>query len=392
MLGGLPVRDLWLLPLIGVMTLLVMLAGAEVVARYAWPEQGENSCRMPDPVLGFRYRANCSSSMKSAEGPWYTNDYNACGYRSHAACGVPPTGTRRIALIGSSIGEGYLVEYPNTIGARLEADLTARCGTPVEVQNLAAVGYSGRRVVLRMEEALTLRPAAVLLVVTPFDILDQDQQDLDRPSSEPDTQEHEPSFYARVLSLARRSRALTVARSMLFTHNPSVYAPLYLHNGDVADFLIPPFTAAWRERLRRFERLVTQLAERAQASGVPFMLAFVPNQAEVLLAAGASVPSGVDPEALPNALAAIAASHQVMFVDDLKSLRTVPDPGSLYYQVDGHPSGRGTPLIARDIAEHFVADTQGPFADCGRRSLRLGAAMRAPDPYPALVARHSLTD
>jgi hypothetical protein len=380
MLGGLPTRDLWLIPLISIITLLTMLAVAEIVAQFSWQEQGINNCRVPDRALRFRYRPNCSSTMKGAEGPWYTNDYNACGYRSAAPCGRVPAGTRRVALIGSSIGEGYLVEYSNTIGGRLEADLTAMCGAPVEVQNLAAIGYNGRRLVLRMEEALTLKPAAVLLVVLPFDIMDQDQEDPDQnpiiATEEGQPGDHGVGFTQSLFLLAKRSRALTMARSFLFVNNPSIYAPLYLHNGDKADFLRPPFTAAWRERLRRFDLLLAELADRAHVAGVPFMLSFVPNQAEVALAADTSALPMVDPEALPNAVAALAGRHGIGFVDSLKALRAIPKTGSLYYQVDGHPSGRGQSIVAHELARHYVTDQSGPFADCSSTIARIQGEMR----------------
>jgi hypothetical protein len=265
-------------------------------------------------------------------------------------------GTRRIALIGSSIAEGYLVEYPNTIGARLQANLTEMCGARVEVQNLAALGYGDHRLVLRMEEALALHPNAVLLVVLPFDILDQDRVNTDGDMPIPLT--------ARLLSIAKRSRMLTVARSILFANNPSLYASLYLHNGDAADFLKPPYSAAWSERLRKFDRLVGELSDHAHAAKIPFALAFVPNQAQVSIAARPADFPKADPEALPDALATIAARHGIFFVDDVKALKSVPDPGSLYYHVDGHPSGKGQPLIALDIAEHYIADGNGPFASC----------------------------
>lgn len=167
----LPRRDLWLLPLISVVTLVTLLAGAEMLARVGWPDEVFNSCqKIDDSPLGFHYRPNCSSTMKAAEGPWYTNDYNECGYRTAASCGPLAPGHRRIALIGASLSEGYLVEYPNTIGARLAADLTAMCGRPVEVQNLAATGYNGRRLLARMDDALALRPNAVLLTQAVFDV------------------------------------------------------------------------------------------------------------------------------------------------------------------------------------------------------------------------------
>lgn len=55
-----PARDLWLVPLISIVTLLVMLAAAEVCARFWWPEQLSNSCRAPDGELGFKYRGHPS--------------------------------------------------------------------------------------------------------------------------------------------------------------------------------------------------------------------------------------------------------------------------------------------------------------------------------------------
>ena len=86
MLGGLPRRDLWLLPLTALATLTMLLAGSEVAARVIWPEQIINHCMMVDPTLGIHYRPNCAAVMKAAEGPWVLSHYNDCGYRSTASC------------------------------------------------------------------------------------------------------------------------------------------------------------------------------------------------------------------------------------------------------------------------------------------------------------------
>jgi hypothetical protein len=377
MIGGLPRRDFWLLPLISIFTVLGMLGGAEVLARVGWPEQLVNGCQVQDQALVFRFQPNCSSTMKAFEGPWYTNNYNACGYRSAAPCGPVSAGTRRIALIGSSVSEGYLVEYPNTIGARLGDDLTAMCGGPVEVQNLAS-GYGARqdhRLVLRMEEALTLRPSAVLLIQVPFDVEAMLLEDATEPTTgaasnarpAANTQSsvnQVAELRKRVSDWFRNSRAVVVAQHFLF-RDWSAYLPLYLnYYGDKADFLRPPFTAAWQERLRRFDLLITKLADRARQEGVPFMLAFVPHQAEVALMSGRSAPPGVDPQALPNAIAAIAARHGVTFVETSPVLRREPKLEEFYYRSDGHPSGRGLPIVARYIAERYVSVANGPFTDC----------------------------
>ncbi len=374
----LPRRDLWLLPLISVVTLVTLLAGAEMLARVGWPDEVFNSCqKIDDSPLGFHYRPNCSSTMKAAEGPWYTNDYNECGYRTAASCGPLAPGHRRIALIGASLSEGYLVEYPNTIGARLAADLTAMCGRPVEVQNLAATGYNGRRLLARMDDALALRPNAVLLTQAVFDVeMQLDDATLPitgaetTPQSAPKAEApYQPSLMLRISSwLKSDSRLSTVVRHFLF-RNDSVYLPLYLRYGDKADFLRPPFTPAWRERLRRIDLLVEALADRAHKAGVPFMIAFVPQQAELALMDGRPLPPGVDPHALPNAFAAIAARHGVTFVDTSPGMLTkAARTALLYYPVDGHPSGIGQPFIARYIAERYAEEPKGPFADCSTAS------------------------
>lgn len=358
LMEDLPRRDIWLLPLIAVLTLLSLLAGAEVTSRVVWPAQMTNSCRMPDASVGFRYRPNCSSRMKTPEGPWYTNTYNACGYRSDAPCGPLPAGSRRIAFIGSSLTEGYLVEYPNTIAAGVAADLTKRCGAPVEVQNLGGIGYGGARLLLRMDEALSLRPDAIVYLTNPFDI----EEILPHQSSSGNNAT-EIGLQRRVFGKLKESRALVMAQHFMF-RNPSIYLPLYLRYDDKADFLRPPFTAKWQERLQAQDKLVEALAGRAHRAGVPFMLAFVPQEAQVALMAGRTVPQGIDPDALPAAMSAIATRHGGWFADTSVALRTVPSPERLFYQVDGHLSGKGQPIAASYIAKRLAEEPGGPFTDC----------------------------
>lgn len=377
-LGGLPRRDLWLLPLIAFATALAMLVAAEIAAEIAWPEQKLNSCAGPDPVLGSRFRPHCTSVMKGAEGPWYTNTYNECGYRSTASCGVPPPGTRRIAMVGSSMGEGYLVPYADTVGVRATASLARLCPFPVELQNLAARGYTGQRIVLRMQEAMRLHPVQVLYLITPYDIetqLDPATLPLTGSDAAPSAATPAaapppaPMLAGRLAILAREARAVTVAQSLL-VRDPATFLALFLHYGDKADFLRPPFTPAWRERLRRFDLLIARLAALAQAGGARFTLGFVPQQAELALAARPA--SGLDPAALPRALAAIAAAHGADFFDATPALVAEPDPERLYYPVDGHPSALGQPVIGAALARHLGGT--GPFAACQMRE----AARAAP--------------
>jgi len=350
----LPRRDLWLLPLISILTVILMLGAAEVTSRVAWPQRYENSCEVHGADHVSTFRPNCTSTMKTAEGPWYTNQYNECGFRTPQSCGRPPDGTLRIALLGSSIAEGLYVPYPDTLAARLADDLTRTCTTPVEVQNLGG-DYSGDRLILRIEDALEVKPNAVLLIVTPYDI--------EKLLGDGDGDGRDGGEQGRLFLMLRESRAIVVAEHFLF-RNRSIYLPLYLRYGDKADFLRPPFTRAWQERLRHFDSLVRKLSERARASGAPLMLAYVPPQAPMVLMTSSTVPPGVDPSALANAVKAIAERHGALFVDTSQALRQRERPELLYYQVDGHLSGEGLPIVASFIADKLMSGSLATFAKC----------------------------
>ena len=355
---------MWLLPLVSLATVIVMSAGAEVTTRVLWPEHTINSCRMADPELGYRYRAGCTAVTKAAEGPWTTNSYNECGYRSAAPCAPVPSGTRRVALIGSSLSEGYMVPYAQTVGASLGQDLTEACHAPVEVQNLGGIGYFGPILASRMAEALRLKPDAILLLLSPFDL----EGELETAAPKPGAQaalEAPEGLQHRLFTALKSSRAVLVAQHFLF-QNPSVYLPLYLRYGDKADFLRPPFTPNWDARLQTFDALLGDLGHLAHDAHVQLTVGFVPQEAQVALMAGRPIPAGIVPEALPQALDAIAERHGVAFVDTSEALRLQPAPEQLFYQVDGHLSGLGQPVIAAYIAGRLTDVPQDGFSDCHR--------------------------
>jgi len=355
--------------MISVLTAAVMLGCAEIAARVFWPEQLVDSCSLPDGALGFR--ANCVSRMKGFEGPWYTNSYNECGYRSAASCGTPPAGTRRIALVGSSMSEGFLVSDRETAGAVLAADLSRRCPFPVEQQNLAAAGITGWRIVDRADAAMALHPAVILMLVGTFDIeMQLDDSTMPITSDAPLPPAPTPAAVApkemlagKLVLLMHQSRAVMVAQSLLL-RNSDTFLSLYLHYGDKADFLRPPFTPAWQERLRRFDLLVARVAERAHAGGANFTISFVPQQAQLRLLQERTLPPGIDPRALPRAIAAIAARHGADFVDVSPDFAADPDAQHLYYHLDGHPSAAGNALIAAALLRHYAGEAGGPFAAC----------------------------
>jgi hypothetical protein len=361
----LPQRDLWLLPLVAVMTVVVMLAAGEIGTRAMFVEQEHDACLVPDPPSGLRAAPNCTSRMKAAEGPWYTNTYNDCGYRSPDSCAPVLNGTRRIALVGSSVTAGYLTPYDETVAGRLRADLSAYCHASVQAQNLGGAGDSGLLWVRRMDEALRLHPQLALTLVTPFDLESLNPTNVPNAAVAPAANAVQPhvSLQKRLFETLKHSRLVLALQHYLF-RKIAVYLPLYLQYGDKADFLRPPFSPAWKSRLRALDTIISELADRAHRAGVAYMLVFVPQQAQLVLLAGHEIPPGIDPAALGHALAAMAARHDILFVDASEVLRRQPDPVNLYYQVDAHPTGESQMIIADDLAQRIVGGLVPTFADC----------------------------
>ena len=341
----LPRRDYLILPLLCLATVLVMFGIAEGASRLMFVQHERDACMMHDPVLGTRFRPNCVSRVKAAEGPWVTNSYNACGYRTPESCGPKPAHGVRIAVLGSSIAQGYLVPYQETFAARAAEQLTRRCNEPVEFQNLASIGYVWERLARRADEALTLHPDAAIIALIPFDLQQTDPGEDDEPK--PKLAPQGPM--KRLDELLKNSRALVAAQHYLFSR-PDLYTQFYLRYGDRADFLRVPLTAAWQRRVDDFDTLLGGIAEKYHAAHVPLLLIYVPQRAQATLLAAHHAPAGVAPYAFGREIGKIAARHNVDYLDLSAVFSRIPQAASMYYPVDGHLTGQGDAVVAAHAA------------------------------------------
>jgi hypothetical protein len=363
----LPRRDYIILPLLSALTILFMFAAAEVVSRITFVQHEADACMMPDKVLGTRFRPNCTSRVKAAEGPWVTNRYNECGYRTPEPCGPKPAGGVRIAVLGSSISQGYLVPYEQTFAARDATLLTQSCHKPVEFQNLASIGYIWNRLADRVGDAIALHPDAAVIVIVPFDLQQTAVPAGDQPA---DRQGEDPGALKRLEGLINNSRAVIVAQHFLFRQS-DLYVKLYLNYGDRADFLRPPFPPAWQDRLKRFDQLMAEIADRFHAAGIPLILAYVPERAQAALLSAHQAPPGVDPYAFPRQIGDIARAHGIRFVDLSPTMSRMQDAADLYYPVDGHLAGRGDEVLADALARQ-LRETVPTLAECRSDAFALG--------------------
>ncbi len=167
----LPRRDYFLLPAIFALTIVVLLLGGELTARllYAQDDAAE-PCEYITPT-GARYHPLCTSHTKVWEGPWITQHFNDCGYRTAESCAPRPPGALRVVVVGSSTARGALVNYDESFAARASAVLSKQCGGLVDFQNLGTEPNDVDRIDLRMKEALGLHPSAIVMTVGPFDLI-----------------------------------------------------------------------------------------------------------------------------------------------------------------------------------------------------------------------------
>ncbi len=366
-LGGLPRRDLYVLPLLALATLVLLAGISEIGARIYAPAQEHMSCLVTDRTLGFSHgRPHCVETGKIPEGPEVVYSYNACGYRSTAPCGPKPPNTWRIALLGASFGEGYVVPYEQTFGARIERLLSNRCGRKVEVQNLAAYGTNLVGVYHEMGEALALKPDLVLIAIMPFDLeegLPPDQVKMRLHPIPPRAEEMHRSPILAFAKMAKASRALTIARHFIFSDR-DLYIKSYLMSGENTDFLRFPFSKPWQRRLSDFDLLLGEMATKSRAAGVPMALLLAPQRAQAALLTSKELPPGVDPRALSRRLRQIADSHGVQMIDSGQSFARLAHPETLIYTVDGHPGGKAGRVIADAVVDALVGHSRTPFAGC----------------------------
>lgn len=365
----LPRWDYLVLPLLSLFTMVAFFAVAEITARSIWEAKEDSSCDLKTPFSGDRYKPNCTASMKLAEGPWVQNSYNECGYRSAASCGIKTPGTIRIALLGSSAAEGFMVPYRQTFASLTEEILTRECARTVEIQNLAITGIHLLEEAHRVDEALALRPDLVIFLVTPNDLTMDTAPQWDvqnsRRKAPTSAEKHDlRGLLLKLKVLLRYSAAISALRYYYFKDDQT-YLHLYLRTyGDAADFLRLPFSSLWQTRFDFFDSLLREMASRVHSAGVPFVLIPSPFRPQVALLSSGEVFPGTDPFAFDRKVAQIAAMDGVVDFEVIHDFSHLAQSGNLFYVADGHMRAPGQEILALSVTRQILQSQILKSAGC----------------------------
>jgi hypothetical protein len=376
----LPRRDLILLPLTSLLTIGILVGGSEIYARIFWPAKETNPCFMSDPMLGYRYRANCNSRTKLVEGPWVDNQYNECGYRSSESCGPKRPGTIRIAVLGSSYSFGYMVPYEQIFTTRAAHELTRQCGHTVEFMNLGVESYSMVQTYRRSDEALALKPDLLLLAITggetapvsPAALAHRNDPQYSLASGS--AQVKSSWFHEHIAFPLKSSRALVVLQHYVYA-NPDRFLKLFLLQGGKADYVRTRPSATIRAGLDQFDVILAEMAAKARRAGVPFVIMVGPAATQVALLNSAHRP-GTDPEEYPRLIAGEAAKYGIPVIDALPKMKVQFNPMELFYAANGHMNAEGQQLLADALDEALLSNSLPAFTSCSAGPPRTDEATR----------------
>nr|WP_294518299.1 hypothetical protein [uncultured Rhodopila sp.] len=353
----LPRRDYALLPVIFVATMLLLLGGGEVVARLIYVQDDAAEPCEYITESGARYHPFCEARTKEWEGPWITQRFNECGYRTAESCAVRPPGALRVVVVGSSTARGALVNYADSFAARASAFLSERCGGLVDFQNLGTEPTDVDRIDRRIPEALALKPSAIVMTIGPYDLIHQK----DPPPTAGGQVAPEPLNLRSAVNLLRESRLFLLMQYYLY-RDPAFQIRAFLLNRDPADYVRVPLSAAWRQRVQQAGELLHRITAETAPAGVPVLLVYIPERAQAALAALKGEPPGVDPFVLGSALQTAASKAGVQFFDATRAFAEAPDFQSLFYLTDGHPREGGHAALAAVVEQGLLAEP--PFSRC----------------------------
>ena len=368
---SLPRRDWVVLPLIGMLTIVLMMGSTECIARrmFAASKTGYERCMvLGDPTTGARGIPNSVCWEKAPETPLIEYRFNRCGHRAGMECGPKPLGTYRIVMIGSSVALGQRVQREESFAALLPKELTRRTGRTVDLYNESmGFGFS-HSMALHFKEVVAAQPDLVLWILTPIDV-SRGTDIVPRGNTDPGAGLNFPEKAWRRLRAGLASKSIDGSAAELFDYTKTAYMlrhflylsqsetlkSLLIASDDEAGYLRAEPSTAWQRFLTQFGRDAEDIEEQAKLAGVPFAAVLVPSRGQAAMISAGEWPIGFDPYKLSDELRSIIVSHGGSYIDILPDFRKLSNPERLYFPMDGHPNVEGNAVISSMLANELTS-------------------------------------
>jgi hypothetical protein len=385
----LPLRDWILLPLLSLMTVLVLLATMELIARVnggsGSEQQGIGPCIVSnDPSTGVRFVPNSECRDRSMESSWTDYMFNSHGHRAGWEYGLKEPETYRIVMTGSSIALGFVVDRDKSFAALLPGEISARIGRKVELYN-ESMGYAGggtpHSVLLRFDEIRAASPDAVLWVLTPYDIENVSSigwvKNLNQYGARGVAENPQPNthFEQTILRIGSRLGIKSIPQGLLkwadkansqiqfqnylkhfLYESQSLYVNASLNGPpEKIGFLNKEWGPVWTDRLHEFDGYAGTIIAKANAAGLPVIAVFVPDAQLAAIISKGDWPAEDDPFKLDHELGASIIRHGGIYLDILPDYQNDPNSEKGYFRFNGHPDAAGHAKIAKMIAREITS-------------------------------------
>jgi hypothetical protein len=365
-------QDWILLPTLSLLTIVVMVFASETLAqrvfRFGESKTSINSCLVLNDPTGVRGIPNSVCTEKVPDTDLIEYKFDCAGYRSGKTCGPEPSGTYRIALIGSSIAMGGGVSVEKTFAATLPEQLSKKTGKQVELYNYGIAFGFPRNTALRFDQVLAAKPDLILWVVSSIDVKLVDFLYAEySPTSIPTQTGVLASIKTAIKDkiggnpLSATVKGLGSLQQRYKSQSKYIQSYLALPNGSEGDWDSGPnalkaeLNQEWKERIRKFEIQAADIENRARVAGIPIVFVLVPTAAQAAMISLGEWPEGFDPFKIGNELRSIVTNHGGVYVDILPDFRDVPRPEQHYYPINGHPDADGHAIIAKFLTKELTS-------------------------------------
>lgn len=348
----LPRRDYVLLPLISLLTVCLLIGFTGLAARrtFPLPAQAGDDCLVDDEATGARGIPNSVCLEKVPEGELTAYRFDSRGFRNDGELGPKLPGSYRIVLLGNSNVAGFRVPREKTFAALLPAELEGLTGRKIEVYNEAIPFRTLKVIDLDFDEALEVHPDLILWPLSPPELLNGSQMLL------PVQQANGPSTGSRIRKWIIALLGLGDDRRLIqhfLYESQSLDVKNYLMD-PTSDYLKTEPGEEWQIALQDFDKYAGDMAARAKAADVPFVVGVLPYRAHAAMISTGQWPNGYDPYKIDRELCAIVTRHNGIYLDSLSDFRDVPNPEQGYYPGDRHPNAEGQAIIARILSKELT--------------------------------------